>query len=1007
MKRYTAALWLVTLVLCWVGVGLAVEARFAPQNETGSWLEERFGDSEYPRGLIAPPFAPHRITRTKPLLKVTDSPVRFDWREQGVVTGVRQQGSCGACYAFAALGDIESKLLIAGEGEFDFSENNLKECEWFGRTLWPSVTAKCGGGTYWRVVNHMAEFGTVLEECDPYIGANSTCRQGCLYIKTVLNWRVFSLNEIPPVETMKSYVMQKGPIYAAIDAGYYSNWEDEFELYDGSYTLHYTDSPVGTLYDVSHAVVIVGWDDTLSHAGGQGAWICKNSWGTSWGGTAGYGTERGFLTIAYGSANLGYYASFLEEWQDYDRCEELLFHDEAGYYWDGGYGSTTAWGMCKFVMADEAELQRVEFWTTDATTDVDIYIYDDFDGTTLENLLASETDNSYAELGYHSVPLSSPIEVGAGEDVYIAVKITNAAYTYPLTTDPEWLGPLAEGMCYISPNGSTWSPARFRAQSGVLTSVDLGVRLRVRYAGDCDPPDSVSLFRAIPGDSLVTLEWTNPPDEDFSYVMVRYSAAVYPATPQTGTAVENGFGGRFDGEPSVEGGFIHTGLANDKTYYYSIFAADTAGNYSSPAMAAATPGNQVPPGSVIGFTAEGTDRSVMLKWTGPDDADLAGVRIRYSTIAPPLTLEEGAPVENGNGGTFATLPAASDSFMHSDLTNGTTYYYTIWAFDGMNNHSQAKNSQATAVDNVGPEFAVSVLQNPYLSNHLDIYLIASEAITETGPVVTVGAEEVEVEACPGQDLCFRYDYEIYAGGPLEITACGTDLALNYDCSSSSFNATLVTREAGGTATSLDGCFRLALPAGVLDEDTYVLIGGSPGKPESMASVYTLSPTSAELNGRATVSIAYSNYVSEPEHLCIARVADGTVYPLESYLDREEGRVLAYADRLGDFGLLESPGIETPAYRGDRIAIYPSIPNPFSRTTSISFTLPDARTAKVGIYTAGGRLVRELLDAGLEPGRHTLTWDGTDRWGARAADGIYFVRVSTARGAATSKIVMLR
>ena len=53
------------------------------------------------------------------------SPVRFDWREQGVVTGIRYQGSCGAGYAFAGLADLESKLLMADEGTFDFSENNL------------------------------------------------------------------------------------------------------------------------------------------------------------------------------------------------------------------------------------------------------------------------------------------------------------------------------------------------------------------------------------------------------------------------------------------------------------------------------------------------------------------------------------------------------------------------------------------------------------------------------------------------------------------------------------------------------------------------------------------------------------------------------------------------------------------------------------------------------------------------------------------------------------------
>jgi C1A family cysteine protease len=997
--------WLVLMLLFVAAAVRAQEARMAPQREAVGYAEDRFLDSEYPRGLTPPPFAPHTVTRTRPLLAALQAPIRFDYREQGVVTGVRQQGSCGACYAFAALADFEAKLLMAGEGEFDFSENNVKECEWFGRT--GHYPAKCQGGTYWRVVNHLAEFGTVLEGCDPYRAYNSTCREGCPYIKTALNWRVFSLDEIPPVETMKTYLLQKGPVYAAIDAGHYTVWANELNAYDGSYTLYYTGSPTDpALGAVNHAVLIIGWDDTLSHAGGQGAWICKNSWGPSWGGTAGYGTERGYFTIAYGSANLGYYASFMEEWQDYDPCERLLFYDEAGYYGQAGYGGVTAWGMCKFIMEQDAELRRVEFWTTDATTDVDIYVYDDLSGAALQHLLASELNNSYTEMGYHSVPLATPLEASAGEDIYVAVKFTNASYTWPLTTDPSGIGPTAPGMCYISPTGTAWSEAKFRDQYDRLIPVDLGIRLRVRYAGDCEPPDTVSGFRAIPGDSLVMLRWTNPADEDFSHVLIRYSAASYPVVPAQGSPVENGYDGEFYGDPSADGSFVHTGRVNNVTYYYSAFAADTGGLYSGPVMAAATPGDEVPPGAVLNFTAEGGDRSVKLRWTGPDDVDLAGVRIRYSTVASPLTLEEGMPVENGTKDYFETQPASPDSFLHSGLTNDTTYYYTIWAFDGMTNYSQAKNSEATAIDNVPPEFAISVLQNPYLSNYLDIYVTASEAIEDTSLTVTVDGGEVDVSPLPGQPMMFTYDYEIYASGPLEISACARDLVLNQGCTYRVFHATRVTRLLGGNAASIDGRMTVAVPGGVLD-DAYILIGEASEIPGPMLALYTVSPASARLDGSVAVSISYSAYEAEPAHLCIARVEDGMVHPLESYVDRASERILAYTDRLGAFGLLARPDVETPVHGGGEIVIYPNIPNPFGGSTLISFVLPDARPASVRVYSADGRLVRDLLDAALAPGRHTVTWDGTDRWGARAADGIYFVRVSTPQGSATGKMVMLR
>jgi len=244
-----------------------------------------------------------------------------------------------------------------------------------------------------------------------------------------------------------------------------------------------------------------------------------------------------------------------------------------------GFGNTTAWGLCKFVMPEDAELLRVEFWTTDATTDVDVYVYDDFNGSVLSNLLASEPDNSFGEMGYHSVPLTTYLEKGEGEDVYVAVKLANASYTWPLTMDPEGVGPRAPGMCYISPNGLSWTE---------FETGDFGIRLRIHLKRDCDPPDPASFFDAVGGDQRITLRWVNPLDADFSHMRIRYSTSGYPLSPEDGTAVENGIGGSFPNMPGGLDSFIHTGLKRCQTYYYSAFAADTVPNYSAVSYAHAT-----------------------------------------------------------------------------------------------------------------------------------------------------------------------------------------------------------------------------------------------------------------------------------------------------------------------------------------------------------------------------------------------------------------------------------
>ncbi len=398
-----------------------------------------------------------RGDRLPATLRGTSLPSRWDWREYDKVTPIRDQGACGSCYAFAAIAALESKLLVDGEPAFDLSENNAKECNWY--------ETSCAGGNFTKLASWFSKEGTVFESCDPYVPIDVSCKTTCLFTKTLLDWRRISGGSIPSPEVLKNYIYNFGPVYTSFYAGDNDAWANEFSGYDGSYTLFYQGDET-----INHAVLIIGWDDDLSHAGGTGGWIVKNSWGTDWGGPCGFGSEDGYFTIAYGSASFGKYSSYVHDWQHYDTYGDVLYYDEGGWTSNWGYSDVTAWGMCKFVVADDTRIIRVEFWTNDITTDVDVYLYDDFDGSTLSNLLASSLNHSYTEAGYHSVLLPSPVEVSAGEDVYAAVHFENTSYVYPVSADRN--GPYETQTTYISNDGTSWYDL------GVNQQDDVGIRIR-------------------------------------------------------------------------------------------------------------------------------------------------------------------------------------------------------------------------------------------------------------------------------------------------------------------------------------------------------------------------------------------------------------------------------------------------------------------------------------------------------------------------------------------------
>jgi len=216
-----------------------------------------------------------QVAKDEPIAHVAKKPVPppADTSYIAAYTKVKNQGSCGGCWAFSTAGMFESVLLKQGIS-VDLSEQWLISCNTDG---WG-----CNGG--WFANDYYRNPGAVLEACMRYKAADIPCKScPSVYIAT-------GEANTANVAAIKAAIQNYGAVQSAVTV------TTPFQAYSGGVFNYDSNS------SVNHAVVLVGWDDNL---GSAGAWRMKNSWGTGWG-------EGGLMWIEYGVSNIGYGANHLK-----------------------------------------------------------------------------------------------------------------------------------------------------------------------------------------------------------------------------------------------------------------------------------------------------------------------------------------------------------------------------------------------------------------------------------------------------------------------------------------------------------------------------------------------------------------------------------------------------------------------------------------------------------------------------------------------------------------------
>lgn len=251
-------------------------------NEFGSMTEEEFAETRM--GLREPrtdvqrngPIKP-RVTMLRDQVDKADPPTELDWTAKGVVAPVKNQGSCGSCWAFSAVGSLESSYALKFGQLVEFSEQQLVSCD--------TNDYGCQGGLMdsafdWIERNTQ---GLCTETDYPYTSGLTSARGECTMSSCtpVPNSVPKGYIDIPPNESaLLAAVANHGPVSVAIEAD-----QAAFQFYHSGVMT----GACGT--HLNHGVLLVGYG--VDTASGIPFWKLKNSWGAGWG-------EAGYIRIQRG-----------------------------------------------------------------------------------------------------------------------------------------------------------------------------------------------------------------------------------------------------------------------------------------------------------------------------------------------------------------------------------------------------------------------------------------------------------------------------------------------------------------------------------------------------------------------------------------------------------------------------------------------------------------------------------------------------------------------------------
>ena len=392
-------------------------------------------------------------------------PSSYDLRDYGRITSVKHQGIPGPCWAFAAMAACESNYLTQNlntDGKIpDLSEMHTAFfCYKNPKTETTFTSPKSGtlsleGNTFMPVALMSRLAGPVDDKLLRYSTNLSYSEIKNLAKKLPESFKrsmrlrdAYFLSGInaPNENDRKNLIINHGAIAVTM----YSD-PNKYRTKGKYYTYYNNEHGKET----NHLVTIAGWDDNFSRENFEpkpsrnGAWLIKNSWGTS------RGTNDGYFWLSYDQHTYGGTAFIVEK---YNSRLKHYGYDDLG--WCGQVNSSWAANVFK-ISGNKEKLIETAFYTTQNNLDYEIYVYDlgfDFPKSPTEGKLISTEKGNLKYTGYHTIKLKDEIQISYEKYFSVVVKLSNKKFAVEKRVkNYSENAVINERESYFSNDGKNWT----------------------------------------------------------------------------------------------------------------------------------------------------------------------------------------------------------------------------------------------------------------------------------------------------------------------------------------------------------------------------------------------------------------------------------------------------------------------------------------------------------------------------------------------------------------------